>query len=193
MPAQPPRAAPGPARRRPGGAGRSCGDGAGRGALERHAGMAHLFRARRHVEDEGAVAGLDVARQLLGYGVVAPDKKGADRLVVLEWKEPVRVLLPLSRLAQLAELAVPRRIRDLHRELVSELAHAVFRVPGAGYRPRLGLIGARDDADADASGIHLRQRSVRAAAAPASDDPDTSKPDINPAGSGGVSFKLLTR
>src|SRR2546427_310169 len=107
------------------------------GALEDDTVMTHPLHPRGHVENESAVADVDITRHFVRHPIVASHEKRTDRFVVLERPQPVRVLLSRLGFPELGELPVPGRIRHLHRELVGELALAVFRVPGAGNRPGL--------------------------------------------------------
>src|SRR5256885_5692597 len=70
----------------------------------------------------------------------------------------VRILRSRFGVPELGELPVPGRIGNLHRKLVGDLAFAVFRVSVASDRPGLRVLGARDDADADASRCDVRWR-----------------------------------
>src|SRR5947207_12873478 len=108
-----------------------------------------LFHARGHVENESAVADVDIARPFLRHPIVTSDEEGTDGLVVLERHQPVRVLRSRSVLPELGELLMPVRIRDFHGELEGELALAGFRAARASDRPGLRLFGTRADADAD--------------------------------------------
>src|SRR5213595_3597359 len=96
----------------------SCCDVTRDGALEHDAGMTHLFHARGHVENESAIADVDITRHFLRHPIVASHEKGADGLVVLERHQPVRVLRSCLSLSELGELLVPRRVRHLHGQLM---------------------------------------------------------------------------
>src|SRR5437660_7832677 len=156
MPERSPRGAPALAPSPLAAEARSCRDATRDGALEHDAGVMHLFYACGHVEDESAVADVDIARHFLRHPIVTSDEEGTDGLVVLERHQPVRVLRSRFGLPELGELPMPGRIRDFHGELVGELALAVFRVPRASDRPGLRVFGARDDADADAPRCDVR-------------------------------------
>src|SRR5207302_9247017 len=121
--------------------------------------------ARRDVEHEGAVAGVDVAGDRLGDGRVTADEIRAERLVVLERHQPVGIWLrlPLAPGAELRELAVPHGVRRLHGKLVGELALAIRREALVRIAPRLGLGVARDQADAQSArwAAPARRRALR--------------------------------
>src|SRR6266702_5192504 len=139
----------------------SCHEAARDGALEHDAGMTHLFHTRGNVENEGAVADVDIARHFVRHPIVTSHEKGADRLVVLKRHQPVRVLPSRPGFPEFGELPVPGRIRHLHRKLVGELTLAIFRVTTAGDRPSFGVFGTGDDADANAPGRDVRRRGAR--------------------------------
>src|SRR6266852_7775413 len=103
----------------------SCYEAARDGAIEHDTGVTHLLHARGYVENESAVADVDVTRHFVRYPIVTSHEKRTDRLVVLERHQPVRVLGSRSGVPELGELLVPGRIRYLHRKLVGELALAV--------------------------------------------------------------------
>src|SRR5882724_8645506 len=84
---------------------RSCG-AARRGALEHGADMLHLFHACWNVENEGAVARIDITRHLIGHPIVAAHEKRADGFVVLERHQPIRVLFSGLAGAEFRELFV---------------------------------------------------------------------------------------
>src|SRR6266513_1446876 len=92
MPERSPRGAPALAPSPLAAEARSCRDATRDGALEHDAGVMHLFHARGHVENESAVADVDIARHFLRHPIVTSDEEGTDGLVVLERHQPVRVL-----------------------------------------------------------------------------------------------------
>src|SRR6266513_3397171 len=115
MPERSPRGAPALAPSPLAAEARSCRDATRDGALEHDAGVMHLFHARGYVENESAVADVDVTRHFVRHPIVTPHEKRTNRLVVLERHQPVRVLRSRSGLPELGELPVPGRIRYLHR------------------------------------------------------------------------------
>src|SRR5258708_18172397 len=62
------------------------------GALEYDADMPHLVCTLGRLENESAVAAVDISRDFVGHAIVASYQIRADRLVVLERHQPVRVL-----------------------------------------------------------------------------------------------------
>src|SRR5207245_8998685 len=90
---------------------------------EGHPDVPQFLPVRRHVQDERAIAGREVSRELGRDLLVAPDQVRAHGLVVLEGDEPVWS----ARLAKRGQLPVPDRIRHLHGELMGELADSVLR------------------------------------------------------------------
>src|SRR5207237_8900812 len=84
-------------------------------ALEHDAGMPHLVRIRGRLENESAVAGVDITRHFVRHSIVASHEIRTHRLVVLERYQPVRVFRFRGYVAELGELPVPGRIRYLHR------------------------------------------------------------------------------
>src|SRR5712691_12695460 len=106
----------------------SCRHAARDGAVEHDTGMTHLFRTRGQVEDERAVADVDITRHFICHPIVTSHEKRTDCLVVLKRYQPVRVLRSRPSFPEFGQLPVPGRIRHLHRKLVCKLAPAVFRV-----------------------------------------------------------------
>src|SRR6266852_5748897 len=92
------------------------------GALEHDAGMPHLVRTRGRLENESAVADIDVTRHFVRHSIVTSHEIRTHRLVVLERYQPVRVLRFRPGIAEFRELPVPGRIRYLHSKLVGKLA-----------------------------------------------------------------------
>jgi len=105
----------------------------------------------RNIENEGAIACVDIARHFVRHPIVTAYQERADGLVVLERHQPVRVFASRTAIAEVGKLPMPGRIRHLHRQLVGELALAVFRVARARNRPGFGILRTGDDADADAA------------------------------------------
>src|SRR5688500_2430378 len=95
--------------------------------------MLQLFSAGRHVEDDRAVPGAEVPRELLGDLRVAADKIRTHGLVVLERNEPVGIAM--IRLISLGQPLVPYRVGDFRRELTRELPFTILREAGAGDLP----------------------------------------------------------
>ena len=124
--------------------------------------MLELFQAGRDVENDGAIADADVARDLIRHPLIAPYQVRAERLVILERHHPVRLVLRRGGLPEAGELLVPFRISDLHRQLVGELPLAVFGKPATGDGPCLARLLAGDDPDADPErgGVDRRRRLV---------------------------------
>src|SRR6266850_5662814 len=93
MPARLPRDAPALARLPLAAAatGSSC-RAARRSAFEHRANMLHFHGTRGHVENEGAVADVDITRHFVRDPIVTAYQKRADGLVILERHQPVRIL-----------------------------------------------------------------------------------------------------
>src|SRR5439155_13463008 len=103
-----------------------------------------------NVEDERPIPHADVARQLVADPLVAAHEVRAHGLVVLEGHERVRTVAGGRRVGQVRELYMPDGVRDLHRQLVRELAPAVLREALARDAPCLIAIFAGDDPDSHA-------------------------------------------
>src|SRR2546421_11829531 len=107
MPERSPRGAPALAPSPLAAEARSCRDATRDGALEHDAGVMHLFHARGHIENESAVAYVDVTRDFLRHSIVTTDEEGTDGLVVLDRHQPVPDLRSRIRHSELGELPVP--------------------------------------------------------------------------------------
>src|SRR6266705_2388848 len=198
MPARRRRDARAPVRPDPAVAASSFRRAACDGALEHRADVPQLLLTGGHVENEGAITRIEVARHFVRDPIVTSHEIGTGRLVVLERHQPIRILRFQPGILDIGKLPVPGRIRYFHRKLVCELALAVFREALACHRPRFLFSGTADHADAAsyaAGGFGYSTAvapSCRAASKPASDDPEMSTPGSRSAGSGGVSLRLVT-
>src|SRR5256886_11545341 len=91
-----------------------------------------------------------LARQLVAAPLVAAHEVRAHGLVVLEWHEPVRTVARGRRVGQVRELSMPDGVRDLHRQLVRELAPAVLGKALPRDAPCLIAVLADDDPNSHA-------------------------------------------
>src|SRR6266700_4858043 len=107
MPARRRRDAPAPVRPYPAVAASSFRRAACDGALEHRADVPQLLLAGRHVENEGAITRIEIARHLVRDPIVASHEIRTGRLVVLERHQPVRILRSRTGIPELGELAVP--------------------------------------------------------------------------------------
>src|SRR5580704_4477699 len=169
--------------------------------------MCEFFLAGWNIEDERSKAIAHVARDFVRDLLVTADKVGTESLIVLEWPHPVDALDLTCFFDHLRQLLMPHRIGNTHSHLMRELPLAVAGETFVCNAPRFFTCGARDDADADAGffafgfdvGLGVLAGlgyftavapTARAAARPASDDPDIRIPGNSSGGSGGVIRRL---
>src|SRR5260370_39937633 len=93
----------------------------------------------------------EVAGEIFGRFVVAADEVGTERLVGLDRPQPVRRFSTSRLVGPFGKLLVPKRIADLHRQLVREPAARVVRKTFMGDAPCLRWVRARDDTDSRAA------------------------------------------